>query len=355
MPVVMRTERESYLVSTGESEGRVAPLARMRCYPNAFWTPIWGCFEAEYDDYGRVQLIDTEVQRRRLVAFFAALVQREIAVEAEYLHSIEQPACLSEFLDAEAPAVAELVAHFNAERPEGESHEERLAPRFDYSTRIAAERLHEEDVWEQLQAVWEYLWDEARDGSLYVSNRSAAVPLQFAVLHEFAAENLIDVLESKSTTTSPLIRRERFERCLKRSKMLTQMHKRKRPKFTVKAANEYFMTWLEAKDILEDIASFESVDYPEETEFWKLVAAYADKAITAEDLFAEVRPMMDMRYIMLGLESMDLRIMPLVTTGQDYRNEMGQRYARFIASTSSKVTSRRDDVFAQDEADEEDD
>jgi hypothetical protein len=72
-----------------------------------------------------------------------------------------------------------------------------------------------------------------------------------------------------------------------------------------------------------------------------------------EGLFAEVRPMMDMRYIMLGLESMDLRIMPLVTTGRDYQNEMGQRYARFVASTASKVTDQRENFLAEDEADEE--
>ena len=354
MPVMMRTEREPYSVSNGESEGAVAPIARMRCYPNAFWTPIWGCFEAEYFDYGGVHLIDSEVQRRRLLAFFAALVRREISVEAEYLHSINQQACLTEFLKAEAPDVAALVERMNVERPEGPTHNEKLAPAFDYSTRIEVASLQGAEVWEQLEAAWDYLWEEARESALYISNRDAAVPVQFAVIHEFAAENLMevvemDVVEEKGSSYS-WTHREVFDRELKKARMLTQMRKRKRTKFDVEDASDHFRAWFEAKDILESVASFESVEYPDETEFRKLVAAYADKAITVEDLFAEVRPMMDMRYIMLGLESMDLRIMPLVTTGQDYGNEMGQRYAQFVASTCSKVATQRDAFRAEDEA-----
>jgi hypothetical protein len=38
---------------------------------------------------------------------------------------------------------------------------------------------------------------------------------------------------------------------------------------------------------------------------------------------------------------MNLRIEPVVTTGQDYENELGRSFAKFIRNTSAAVSRQR--------------
>lgn len=317
--------------------------------PNAFWTPLWGYFEAVYDDYGRVKLLDSEVARRRLVAFFASLVEIEVAANAELAEEYGEPATLSAFLETLAPAVAALVARVNAEPAEPGTRVEKLSSTFDYSKRPSKASLRGKKLWEELCAAWEYLWDHAQEGCLYVDRRETVfTPVQFCVLHGVAADYLIGWLEGQKTQKgASLKRRNQFDRALKEAKSLTELRaeaparKKRRPADEDPVVSGNFMAWLDFRKVVEFVGEFEGTTYHEEHELKPLVAAYADKVVTEDELFAEVRPMMDARYIMIALESMNLRITPIVSTGQDYDNELGRAFAKFIRTTSAGISRQR--------------
>jgi hypothetical protein len=116
-----------------------------------------------------------------------------------------------------------------------------------------------------------------------------------------------------------------------------------RPEAEIDAvASGYLLAWLEFGPFIEGFANFEGIRYNEEDGLRPLFAAYADKVITEDEFFEVVQPMLDTRYIMAGLESMNLRIESVVTTGQDYENELGKAFAKFVRSTSSVVTKQRE-------------
>ena len=365
MPVMAPTTVPRLTLSNGEQEERVVPASSWRCFPNTFWTPLWGFFEATYDDYGRVKLVDSAQARRRLVSMLTSLVGKEVSTNAALRQ--KEPASLSDFLKAKAPTVSALIAKMKESDNPGQARAERLASSFDYTRLLTKGALKGKKVWTELCATWEYLWDEAWEAQLYASRRHVRIrtdrrgpeqfeqetvfaPVQFALIHQAAADYLIGWLEKQKGKSGSLERRALFERAVKASGTLTAMRKsvavsksrKARKAGSDERASEYLMAWLEFSPVIEGLGKFEIVDYYEENNDLKpVMAAYADGVITEDEFFEVVLPMLNTRYIMDGLESMNLRITPVVSSSQDYDNTLGQAYAKFIRATSASVTKQR--------------
>lgn len=74
------------------------------------------------------------------------------------------------------------------------------------------------------------------------------------------------------------------------------------------------------------------------------IEAYADGSLNADGLYEKVKPWIDFRYFMAGLEMLNLKFSPLVYASQDYGNEVGEMYAKFVSEVSAEVcTERRKD------------
>jgi hypothetical protein len=357
MPVMGRTDYSPLTLSREGREDRVFPMSGYRCYPDSFWTPLWGFFEAVYDDYGRVSLMDSVQARRRLVAYFAHMVEKEVANEGE---------SLSGFLEEDAPALSALIAALNAPAT-FENRTEEVASVFDYSRRLPKSALKGKSLWAEITGTWEYLWDQAMENQLYIERATARwslgakgmpeaqrisvfAPVQFSIVHRAAADYMIGWLEKQKGPSGSFRQREVVARGLAASNTLAMLReeagRRKKGKLRPEAeidavASGYLLAWLEFGPFIEGFANFEGIHYNEEDGLRPLFAAYADKVITEDEFFEVVQPMLDTRYIMAGLESMNLRIEPVVTTGQDYENELGRSFAKFIRNTSAAVSRQR--------------
>jgi hypothetical protein len=103
---------------------------------------------------------------------------------------------------------------------------------------------------------------------------------------------------------------------------------------------------------LDRLGFVEGLSFCEEDELEPLVARYFRSEISKDDFYEAVRPWFDSRFVMKALTGMNLRLTPLAFSHQDYSNELGQDYARFVAETCSQVTAGRKELY--DEYDDDD-
>jgi len=69
--------------------------------------------------------------------------------------------------------------------------------------------------------------------------------------------------------------------------------------------------------------------------------AFVNKEISMDDLFVKVIPWLQMRLACKGLAALNLHYDPLVYAGQDYTNQIGNAYARFVGQVATAVTRHR--------------
>jgi hypothetical protein len=104
---------------------------------------------------------------------------------------------------------------------------------------------------------------------------------------------------------------------------------------------------------LDRLGFVEGLSFCEEDELEPLVARYFRNEISKDDFYEAVRPWFESRFVMKALTGMNLRLTPLAFSHQDYSNELGQDYARFVADTCSQVTAGRKALYDEEDYDEE--
>ena len=299
-------------------------IASSTCYPHAYWAPYGGFIEAEYDDYGQVTLLDTPTNRLRLCDLFSQLQSDAVTVSEGENQCHDVPYDFAAFLAAETPG---LLAYLSARGRVPTTSE----------------------FFGELEAAWNYVWERHQEHRLVGVDYSDVLrPLQFAIMHQASFDALVSkVNQLRTWRDESLAQRDVFEAMM--AKTLDKLP----GEGQLREAVTDFL-WFQLERELERIGQFEGLTYPGESAVLAdAVAEFLLKKLDREGLFQALKPLLDARYVMSGLNMLNLRITPIVTASQDYSNEIGAAYAQFIASVSAVVTQGRRDHYGEEALDEE--
>lgn len=322
--VVTLTRRQTYspvALAHGDKEFKVYGTTCSTCYPVAYWKPVIGFMEAEYDDYGQVKLIDNPVTRRRLLSW-AAHLWRETPVVAQGENSCHDvPFDFKASLEKCCPSLAAF-----------------LKARTYYSP-LNAFNTAEPSFFEELIPVWDEAWNVAHEHRLFsMSSSGNPVPLQYGLMHEEVFKYLIAQANKETTwDNEPFEQRAFFDRSLVTAKARGDDTKEK-------------LFWVAdtLRQELERVGYYEGLG-PVSSDLveglWDLLPKLLAGELSDDELFATLKPLLDERYAFHGMLCLNLRFEPLVYAGQDYSNEAGQAYAKFINAVEQTITKQRNDRY----------
>lgn len=327
VPIVQQAGYQPVEVSAGETSHSLYGITASTCHPDAFWSPAGGFVEGRYHDYGQFELSDTPANRFSVLGFIGWLLNTAATTQAGQNECHDLPFDLPGFLAQEAPLLQQLL------RP---------------TTTGDAAIVDGDAFFAQLVKTWGYIWEVASEHRLFAKTASGVLrPVQFSVMHKAACDELIRVVEARhSWDGQPLDRRSFFERALAQFDASDAAFDERIRKATADAPDarerfeqvRIFFKVTKFSDALARMGSSAGMNLPEEQEtFHALLPAYAAGDLTAQDLFEALRPLLDRRYVLAGLDVLNLRFAPQVYADQDYSNETGGLYADFVQATRTAV------------------
>lgn len=280
--------------------------ASTTCYPTAFWEPVGEPIRAEYYDYGRVDIAETSENLVNMLSLFLYL--RELgAVTEKGDNPYHDPAFdIQQFLADKAGSVLSML--------EGQSSGANL-----------------EAVTTETKLVWDYIWEVAHEHRLFVGS-SYAKPVrqfQFAVVHDSSYQKLIELYEGQEPWgEKPYERRAFVDYALERSVTTSEGRG---------LTDGYFIS-----STLRDAGYARSYSYQlSDSTMDTAVYSYVAGGLSADGLYEKVKPWIDFRYFLAGLEILNLKVSPLVYASQDYGNEVGEMYTKFVSEVSAEICAER--------------
>lgn len=326
-------------IKLGDKEFQRYGSANQTCYPDSFWRPFGGFIKAKYDDCGSVELLDTPVNRQRLVYFFFQLSNRAAAIPQGKNRYHDVPFEFTSFLETKAPELNEMLKFLRGESVQGK-------PNIESSTLFA-----------ELTTAWEYAADAISEFRLFASDREKyPFQVQLTVMHETAFKNLIQLLESeKNFKGEPLDQRSFFDRnigaylgnvreCIVK---LQEALKDDIPADKRKELLRLLQEGVQRSEILLDgglsrMAELNGNAHPAEMfETSGLLSRYTSGKTNLDEFFEELKPTLNSRYVLAALELLNVHISPMSYASQDYSNSIGKEYARFVSATRAVVDEQR--------------
>jgi hypothetical protein len=261
------------------------------CYTDAFWEPTSPLIKAKYADYGQFELENSD----RVLELF-------------------------DYISKEA---------YNTGLGPNSSHD----VRFDLSTFDAFDSLKD------FEAKWEYMWEAAvRESRLFLKcHRGGASQLSFAVISEEAVDYLIDAVEKyKRYDDLPNDRRSTVMRAI------DAMTARK--KWCIDEGHESHILY-GCADTLRNAIKPSNIYLPFSHNEWEDCNHYTEQFMETgtldEENILELIEYLDTKYLISGFENLNIKIQPMVYSGQDYDNSIGKAYAKFVRSVSAQITKKQ--------------
>lgn len=317
IPVMQQGTYRTVSLSKGELAAKLHGIANSVCGPNAFWKPVAGFLPARYDDYGLFNLVlDTEADRSVARSFFMDVYRRGAKAEQGENACHDIPVDFEAFVTEKAPGLLALMQ---------KSH------RFDDEVAAGADNLDTE-----LQACWKYISETVRQHRMFLMNdRETLRPLEFVVMHEDAYLALIASVEATSNWEKQSNAREAAVR-----RALAETRKRYAERARDADVGDF---------IFADTLSSELSRIGSEGNFNRIGLHRAIRPLTAglrkgesdAEFLAAVLPHLADRYAFSGLEMLNLFFSPMVYAGQDYSNELGDNYLKFVKAVNKKVSAAR--------------
>lgn len=304
-------------LSRGDKQYKLYGTTSSTCYPVAFWKPVTGFMEAEYADYGQVALYNTPQNRVRLLTWANALYDAALVTAEGKNRCHDIPFDFRASLEAHYP---ELYKKLGSRRT--------FLP-------LSSATADEADFFEKLLPVWEEAWEVAQEHRLFLMNsQNEPTPMQYGLMHEEAFQYLAaDTAKLKSRTKESYALYEYFSRSLVEAMQEARAHE----------GDTAFRVADRTRSKLLELGSYEGLGCISEdlvSPLWDLVSLHLKGALTTQGLFEHVKPLLEERYVLYGMYRFDLKFGPMVYAGQDYLNESGKAYAKFVR-TVQKVVSRQ--------------
>lgn len=339
LPLVQRVSFEAIPVHYKGELTQEFGITDSIVYPNGFWQLLGGFIEAKYDDYGRVEVSRTPRNFALLAHFFSALRRTAGKVEQGRNPYHDVPYDLETFLASNAPLFLKSLD------PQG-------------TQELPADVGSQ--VFDELLKVWVYTWEAAQEHRLFVSRRDKVLrPAQFAILHSESYDYLASLTAKQSTWDDVSLEpRSYFDWMLGRvaeeladiektmrdslGDQYEELQKAQPNQLAAVVSGAMYPVQSTFFEELKGLAHFErDLSLLERDCLRAPVGAYLKKELSADELFEQVKPFVEDRAVLSALEALNLYITPLVYAGQDYTNELGGAYAKFVRSVSASVTKAR--------------
>lgn len=284
-------------------------IANNSCYVNSFWQPLGAPLQARYADYGRFELLETELNQRALYGFIAKLCTSSMNACA-----------IRSFMQGDAGMAA---AHFFP----ADGVQAGPSPSF-----------------AELVKCWDFVAEQMLDYKLFCEQLYPAIqrPVALAVLHAQTFEALVSLHQaSKTHQDESMDMLEVIKRAL--SYALEETNKFKEKDRLAKPALLKFFAEGRFWEQLKYIGNDQGRSMPGEDDIYEALRNFGQlESIPLETLLELLRPTLRTRYAYAALDSMNLRFSPMVYAGDDYSNEMGRRYAGFVHMVSQQVGRAQD-------------
>lgn len=277
---------------------------------DAFWSPLSAFISGRYDDYGRMEPDDTPLNRRVMLEFFFELFSK-----------------VAKVTDAKSPdrgSLFDLPSFLKENTPE-------IWKTLSGSGEVF--RILEDSVstFEEFQTAWEYVCEAAQENRLFLINYLREPrPIQFAAIHGTAFDALISIAsESVGWEKTPF----EFNAYMAQVGQWVESAR-------IEGKGKYHLG-----SIIEEALRLRMPSYVNPA-LWVFMSQirnqidqYLDEKLTIESLADSIQPFMPSLYAMKGMRMMNIVFEPFVSAGQDYRNQQGQTYARFVAHVSQDICS----------------
>jgi len=314
--------------------------------PHAFWHPVGDFIEARYDDCFMFEPLPTPANSNRLLQLLCEFA-RNTAVSTEGENAAHDIAVnIAAFVAAELPM---LQRRLDSEKPSA----------------IQYTPEETEALVAELHLGFGHIMEAACEHRLFIMERNEPFPVEFAVVHGAAYDRLIALTEScKGWNGESLDRRSHFDRAIAKAnedmdaETLAELQSAldNGDESEVRAIRRFHHSNRESlfRDEFQRIGRFEGLRYVGEYPgLMYRIRQYLDKKLTLEEFYQAVLPMLETRYVIHGLYLINQKLWPMGYCSQDYRNEIGGRYADFVQRTSAAVTKARKEYYGEDEDEEE--
>lgn len=299
--------------------------------PDSFWEPASTFLEAEYADYGRVNLAMTPDTRRALMRFYAELLRKSPRVKAS--EDGRFPAFeLADFIREHAPLLGELLDSSVAPRPNSAQRDK------------------------QLFSVWKYIWKAMENNRLFLLNLDQEPrPLKFAVVHEDVYQMLVQRSASgtsrngDSREPAAYLSRALEDSRAKAAERIEFLHARRKEQGKEDDANQadsdalslcFFMTdrMREHFNRITDVSAYTLTDIDAVTD---TMQALGENKLNDDQCIAALAALLPPLYAVAAMDDLNLRFHPIVTASQDYSNAIGNAYVQFVTDASKRVNRSR--------------
>ena len=282
-------------------------VANSTCYPTCFWSYSGPLIYGSYDDYGQFELNESSINEAALIQFFNHLFDNALQTNSG----------------------------------ENQYHDIPL----DFQSLYSPSQQYS---FSQLLEIWEKIWTVSQEHRLFVFdyNRNPR-PLQFAVIHHLAAEYLINSYSSiidynkqsyeqksyfHSYVTSVFTRITEF---FKNHNKDTLNHSFFVSKIATlqdfrigQQEGAHFSNYYNNYDTVMDIIEKYFKQNPN-------ALILSDSVI--DELFKHLYDQIQHCYLHAGLDLFNIRLSPMVYSGQDYDNSEGKSFAKMIKSVSASI------------------
>lgn len=295
-------------------------IANSNCGPDAHWAPFGAFVTGEYADYGGINPDDTVTNRRAMADFFVRLVKDAPVVKQGQNSSHDVPFDIATFIQSNAPVLAERIS---------------ALPPF---RQVALDGL----VFEELVAVWEYVWTATQRHRLFCRASGVIRPIQFAAFHQQAVNHLVEIASAQSRMDysyelSAFLQRQLDELAADTAET---------PEGCDTSAENAFLRLRLCERLNLNVQGATAMLYPFLRHHHALLKRHLDEGIPFEDYVESMRPSMEGIYVYKAMEYLNLELSPIQYAGQDYSNRQGQARAQFIAAVAediAKEISKRND------------
>ena len=287
-------------------------VSESTCYSNAFWQYVGTSFTGKYDDYGCFNLFDTTENQNNLIHFFNFLSARS---------------CITQ-------------------QGENEYHDLGFDISKEYSTNIKY-------TFDQLISIWNYIWTAIAKNRVFVTNgRRPPALLQFAVMHQQASDYLIKLAcgHKYGKEASMAHIRTTFEGYIK-DKLLDRMTGFDEDSITKACQSASYSI-----PSLSNYPFWSNQGYNYMALYTNVISKTIDllaKFATppepgveidprnyenlTSDLFAIFRTHLELIYLEHGLDSLNIKLSPMVYSSQDYENDLGKGFTRMVKTVSAAI------------------
>lgn len=284
-------------------------IADSTCYADCFWKPMSGFIKATYNDYGQVT-INFEAEKDNILALFGVLN-----------------------CDAYVTLAGENKFH---DVP------------FDIQKCIDTKNIEQ---------AWDMMWEAAvHELRVFVRPYANNSPTQFtfAIMSEQAYDYLLNYSDSIVGWSKTSWKREdrinsvfsELEKRMEEFNSLT-VHN---GEYAVGGPRYTNMRSIVLKEIVDDmIRGGSNVSTPYSVV--KSVIDISQRSSKLEDFSAEdkakLKELMEFGYIMNALDSMNIKISPMVYASQDYNNSIGKDYAKMIKTVSAQINKQQKKIYEE--------